>query len=72
MTDKFTSEQHEALKDLVGAIDDLIMESDGVAGLHLNGDMAPWSELTEGGRFEIWMISLENARKAISKATNEE
>ena len=31
---------------------DLIGESHGVTGLHLNGDVAPWSEIVPGGRFE--------------------
>jgi len=42
----------------IQAIWDLIKESEGVAGLHLNGDMAPWSDLLEGGRFEDWRIDL--------------
>ena len=31
---------------------DLIGESSGVYGLHLNGDNAPWEEVEQGGRFE--------------------
>lgn len=38
--------------DLAQEIWDLISESEGVAGLHLNGDLAPWDELLPGGRFE--------------------
>ena len=38
------------------AVSTLINESDGVAGLHLNGDIAPWEELLEGGRFEEWLL----------------
>lgn len=34
----------------------LISESTGVAGLHFNGDIAPWEELMEGGRFEEWLL----------------
>lgn len=41
-----------ALSGLVDDINGLIEESDGVYGLHLNGDPSPWSELVEGGRFE--------------------
>lgn len=37
---------------LAGDIEDLIGESYGVSGLHLNGDVAPWGELEPGGRFE--------------------
>lgn len=40
------------LQGLAGEVLDLISESDGVAGLHLNGDLAPWGELVAGGRFE--------------------
>jgi hypothetical protein len=31
---------------------DLISESDGVYGLHANGDLAPWDELLPGGEYE--------------------
>jgi hypothetical protein len=31
---------------------DLISESDGVYGLHQNGDLAPWDELLPGGEYE--------------------
>jgi hypothetical protein len=38
----------EALQEL----DDLIGETSGVYGLHLNGDPSPWGEIIKGGRFE--------------------
>lgn len=57
----------EALKGLLADIESLMGESDGVAGLHLNGDVAPWSELDEGGRFER-LSSLSAARAALAKA----
>lgn len=34
----------------------LQQSSDGVSGLHLNGDLATWDELMEGGRFEEWLL----------------
>ena len=37
---------------LVAEINDLINESGGVWGLHLNGDDATWADITVGGRFE--------------------
>ena len=39
-------------KDAIGEVQDLIGESHGVYGLHLNGDESPWGELEQGGRFE--------------------
>lgn len=39
----------------------------GVYGLHLNGDVSPWSELEEGGRFER-LSSMSRAREAIAAA----
>jgi hypothetical protein len=45
------------------AIESLIHESTGVAGLHLNGDLAPWNELRTGGRFEDWLEPLDRALK---------
>jgi hypothetical protein len=59
----------DAIQSLQGAITDLINDSEGVYGLHRNGDPAPWSELTLGGRFEEWIgLPLANADAAIAKA----
>ena len=47
--------QSAALKlamDALVEVQDLIRESHGVYGLHLNGDESPWGELEQGGRFE--------------------
>ena len=61
----------EALAEMLRDIEDLVGESAGVAGLHLNGDLAPWGELEEGGRFER-LSSISKARAAIFKATGEQ
>ena len=45
----------EKMQKGLDAVQDLINNSYGVAGLHLNGDVAPWDELLEGGRFEDWL-----------------
>lgn len=42
------AEKDEALREVQG----LIEESAGVYGLHLNGDLSPWDELTRGGLYE--------------------
>ncbi len=42
----------KVLKDGIIAVSDLIDDSESVAGLHKNGDLAPWDELREGDRFE--------------------
>jgi hypothetical protein len=42
----------DAVSGLVDDIECLIDESEGVYGMHLNGDPSPWSELESGGRFE--------------------
>jgi hypothetical protein len=47
----------------VEAVTTLIGESEGVAGLHLNGDLAPWDELLEGGQFEEWLAPLSAAQR---------
>ncbi len=57
----------EALSALLDDIEALIGESAGVYGLHLNGDVSPWSELEEGGRFER-LSSMSRAREAIAAA----
>lgn len=39
----------------------LIDNSDGVAGLYLNGDVAKWSDLRTGGSHEEWLSSFDEA-----------
>ena len=39
----------------------LIDNSDGISGLHLNGDIAAWSSLRTGGSFEEWLLNFDNA-----------
>lgn len=56
-----------ALLNLVADIQGLMSESEGVAGLHRNGDVAPWDELEPGGRYER-LGSLQAAIEAINKA----
>lgn len=53
-----------AAEELAKSVEDLIRDSNGVAGLHLNGDFAPWHELVEGGRFEEWLLALAAFREA--------
>lgn len=45
----------------IAAVVALIGDSYGVAGLHLNGHVAPWHELREGGRYEEWLMDLDAA-----------
>lgn len=52
----------ETLEYVLGSVNDLIADSTGVTGLHLNGDFAPWEELMEGGRYEDWLLSLSTAQ----------
>lgn len=53
----------ELLENLVKSLEDLIDSSEGVAGLHLNGDIAYWESLQEGGRYDGWLLSLNEAQK---------
>ncbi|MBM7455220.1 hypothetical protein HNR62_001080 [Oceanisphaera litoralis] len=46
---------------LTECFDDLIASSEGVTGLHGNGEIAPWGDLTEGGRFEEWLLPLSQS-----------
>jgi hypothetical protein len=57
----------DAAGQLVADLDALISDSKGVAGLHLNGDVAPWDDLCEGGRFESWLSSLEQLRRILDR-----
>ena len=49
----------QELEEAVDAVRNLISNSEGVAGLHLNGDVAPWDELMEGGEYEAWLGALD-------------
>ena len=62
------AQQSAALKlarGALGEVQDLISESHGVYGLHLNGDESPWSESEQGGRFER-LTTLPEALAAIN------
>ena len=62
MLDRMVDERDEQLAAALAACEvkqaalqeiiDLMSESYGLTGFHLNGDVAPWSEVEEGGRFE--------------------
>lgn len=45
----------------VDSVKDLIASSSGVAGLHLNGDIADWDSLRSGGSFEEWLSAFDDA-----------
>lgn len=47
----------------ITAVRDLINESTGVAGMHLNGELASWESLQTGGRFEEWLIEFNYAEQ---------
>jgi len=51
---------------VVQEVDDLIGESEGVAGLHHNGDVAPWGDLEPGGEYER-LTSLNDLRAALAQ-----
>jgi len=55
------------LKRGIESVRDLIEDSVGVAGLHMNGDIATWNELEEGGRFEEWLMLFNDAEDLIKE-----
>ena len=57
-------------REALGEVQDLIGESHGVYGLHLNGDESPWGDLEQGGRFER-LTSLNEALAAINEVLGE-
>lgn len=52
--------ENARLREAVDAVFTLIADSHGVAGLHLNGDVAPWDELLRGGHYEDWLAPLSD------------
>jgi hypothetical protein len=47
----------------IESVTELIENSNGVYGLHLNGDPAPWGDLSTGGRFEEWLLDFDKAQE---------
>lgn len=56
----------EAAEHVLRDIDDLVASSEGVAGLHMNGDVADWQSLLDGGSFGSWLSSPERLRAALA------
>ena len=52
---------------LADDLHNLIGESEGVAGLHRNGDVADWESLMAGGRNEQWLMSLDALDAMLAK-----
>lgn len=57
----------DALKGVLSDIEGLMEESGGVYGIHRNGDLSPWHEIDEGGRFER-LEHLSSARAVVEEA----
>ena len=53
--------ENDKLKKGIKAVKELIEESRGVDGLHMNGDVAMWSELLQSGFAEDWLIDFSLA-----------
>jgi len=62
----------ETLSKGLKAVRVLMDESTGVSGLHLNGDIAEWHELMEGGFSEEWLTEFNIAEELLTKdSTNQ-
>ena len=64
---QLNAELVEGLTALVNDVRGLVSESNGVYGLHLNGDVSPWPELLPDGEFER-LGSLMQAKTLIARA----
>ncbi len=56
-----TKEKIVILLKAVAAVQNLIDNSKGVAGLHLNGDVADWDSLLKDGKYEEWLADFSTA-----------
>lgn len=54
-------EDNKKLRAGIKAVRELMSESTGVAGLHMNGEIAEWDCLEMGGKFEGWLIAFTEA-----------
>jgi len=55
----------------IEAVRSVINESAGVAGLHMNGDVAKWGDLEFGGRFDEWLSAFNGAEAWVQNADNQ-
>lgn len=53
----------ERLRKGLSGVEFLIKESTGVYGLHLTGELSPWSSLRTGGEYETWLVKFDTALK---------
>jgi hypothetical protein len=58
-------EENKRLRAGIKAVRELINQSSGVDGLHMNGDIAEWGELEQGGNFEGWLLGFNEAEYAM-------
>lgn len=63
---------NERMEAALRAVVNLIDDSYGVAGLHLNGDVAPWDELRTGGLYDEWLVAFDTALSTQPVETDEE
>lgn len=64
-------EVFKKLVDGIKAVIQLIEESKGVSGLHLNGDLATWDSLREGGKYEEWLNDFDEAVNTVEQIEND-
>jgi hypothetical protein len=57
----------KVLEEGIRDVAELIDNSAGVYGLHLNGEPSPWVSLMTGGRDEEWLLKFNKARAALEK-----
>jgi hypothetical protein len=55
----------EILRNGIDAVCQLMAQSHGVTGLHLNGDVATWDDLRTGGKMEEWLVEFDDAVKIL-------
>lgn len=63
--DAETDSTQAALAHLLHDLEELAANSEGVAGLHMNGEVADWESLFPGGTFGAWLAGVEVARAAL-------
>lgn len=59
-------ETFDAMRNGLLAADQLMNESHGVDGLHLNGNIATWDSLRKGGDFQEWLSDFDDAVRLVN------
>lgn len=60
------AELTDIVLNMIHDIEDLASNSEGIAGLHKNGDVATWDDLIDG-HMKLWLLGLSRAKESVER-----